>query len=101
MAYVIKIEATKPANIDWFSKSGQSAYATSVAIDNWNHSVEGFILSFGQNLSIDNVYRHVVVFDTQINGDAWLAAKVTQPNYVIRDAYFKANGITEVVTIYE
>ena len=99
MAYVIKILSTKPANVAWFVQSGPMATSTLGNMRAFDLGSTGYLDS-GMAMVDKNTVHNLVVFDTQANGDAWLAAKATQADWMVHDAYFTAQGITTVVTTY-
>jgi len=99
MAYVIKTVSTKPSAEVWYSQSGGSAVTTLSNIVAWDKASPGYLDTTGHSITAD-MFENFIIFDTQINGDAWLAAKVTQPDWVIHTAYYSAHGIISVETIY-
>lgn len=99
MAYVIKTLTTKPAGSSWFMQSGPSAAATLANIKAFDLSAPGYLDSGMTVLEKDSFYS-LSVFDTQANGDAWLAAKANQADWMVHDAYFSAHGIATTVTTY-
>ena len=98
MAYEIKIVSTKPAGTKWYSQSGIIGSTQVLAnIRSWNESQTGYMSGSGTYKSTD-VYEYITVFDTQVNGDAWLEAGTTQPDRVIRKAYLDSIGVNQQVT---
>lgn len=97
MAYVIQVEVTKPDLTLWFIHSSVDALATVNAIDTWNSTQPGFLSSFVrmENTKLVSAF----IFDTKANGDAWLAARETQPDWMARTAYYTSINATVVVTI--
>ena len=98
MAYVIKIVFTKPTAELWFSESGNSS-TTLANITAWDEAFLGYLDGIGHFVASD-IFESFLVFDTQVNGSAWLTAKVTQPDWMVRDAYFSAHSIATVITTY-
>lgn len=100
MAYVIKVSYAKSAALPWFVNSSASAPTTNANIDTWNKASTGFLLRGSDNDAGTGGYDFIIVFDTQVNGDAWLAAKASQADWVVHDNYYTTNGGTITSTKY-
>jgi hypothetical protein len=99
MAYNIKLTTTKPAGTLWFYESGTpNAMQILQNIDAWDASQPGFISSTGIHIG-DNVYEHTIIFDSSLNGDAWLLALQTQMDHMERDAYLHALPVEQTTLI--
>lgn len=98
MAYVIKIELVKPANLLWFFQSSPDAPATVAAINAWTAAHPGFQVSVDHTEG--NVYTILYVFDTAVNGQAWLDQKKLQPDWIIRDDYYTSIGVVSDTVIF-
>ena len=99
MAYVIKIVATKPANVAWFKDSSPTAPQTIANMVEWDLAAPGRLSSMLVPIDADN-YEATIIFDNAIHGDEWLSAKNTQPDWVLHDTYFTAHNIVTTVTIF-
>jgi len=99
MSYRIKITTTKPNGTPWFYESGTPNAATILAdIITWNKAQPGYVSGFGVHVG-NNIYEHTIIFDSALNGDAWLLAKQTEPNNMIRDAYLAGLPVRQDIVI--
>ena len=86
---------TKPADTTWFNAANPEAakrYA------NWAKSQPGFVTSSTQRVA-PNTIQNIVIFDTQENLEAFVAAMAQNADHQAREAYKNLHGQVSTVVI--
>lgn len=96
--FMIRTIVTKPADATF--RLPQMVAGTSLTLGQWVATQTGFVAArtrrFGPNKIVNTV-----VFDTQANADAYQAALASNSEYVARQQYNAAHGITSVVRRFQ
>jgi hypothetical protein len=88
----------KPEGSKWYSQSGISGADQVLAnIHAWDSAYSGFV-SLGMTIVDVNTIHGTIVFDTQANGEQWLADLKSEPNHMTRDAYLATLPVTQTIT---
>lgn len=86
---------TKPADTVWFSIAEPTVAKRSAE---WARIQPGFVTSSTQRIA-PNTIQNIVIFDTQANLDAFVAALAANPDNQAREAYKTTHGQVSTTTI--
>jgi len=94
MAYIVIRSQDNPSHATWFSASGANATTTIANIGIWTAAQSGFIKQFDV-YSAPYTSRELIIFDTAVNGQAFVTAYSTNADAMIRTQYDIANNIVQ------
>lgn len=95
MSYAMITVTTKPADTVWFNVANPEAAKRQA---NWTKSQPGFVTSSTQRVA-PNTIQNVVIFDSQENLDAFIAALAGNADNQAREAYKAEHGQVSTVTV--
>lgn len=86
---------TKPADTTWFNVANPDA---AKRYSDWARSQPGYITASTQRIA-PNTIQNIVIFDTQENLEAFVAAMAQHPDHQAREAYKNLHGQVSTVVI--
>ena len=86
---------TKPADTVWFNVAEPEVAKRA---GEWARSQPGYITSSSQRVA-PNTIQNIIIFDSQENLDAFIAALALNPDNQAREAYKAAHGQVSTVTV--
>jgi hypothetical protein len=97
MTITVKIEASKPNNVEWFPQSSVANFELIQTLNAWTASQPGFISQLGEDPTLTS--RIVtIIWDTVENYVTWHEARDNRPEQVARVSYNSSNNITTSIT---
>jgi hypothetical protein len=96
--FMIRTIVTKPADVTF--RLPQLVAGTSLTLGQWVAQQPGYVVARTRRFGANKVIN-TVVFDTQANAEAYLAQLATNSEYVARQTYNAAHGITSVVRKFQ
>ena len=86
---------TKPADTVWFNVANPEV---AKRYGDWARSQPGYVTSSTQRVA-PNTIQNIIIFDTQENLDAFMAAMAANPDHQEREAYKASHGQVSTTTI--
>lgn len=94
MSYAIITVTTKPSDTTWFNLTYPGA---AKRIAEWVKTLPGFVTASSQRIA-PNTSKAIVIFETQAQAEAFLAATADNADWQSREAYKAARGQVSTVT---
>ena len=95
--FILKTIVTKPAGVAW--RKPELIAGTTLTLGAWILSQPGVLSSRTRRAA--NRMVNTTLFQDQAAYDAFVAARATNPEYLARQAYSAANGITTVTRKFQ